>query len=657
MTIQGDPQFVLSSPRKLSNKIVGLLVLFFLAALTVIILTLLVSWNLEGGAAAINDAGSQRMRSWRIAHLLEQGARRGEGVLPVVVAAIGSEVADFEHVLGNLERGDPGRPLAPPRDEEGRQRLQGVKEKWFSTMRPLVDGYVAASDGDGRADWSGRYGQAIPAFVAELNALVSSLEYNYAFNTNLLRSLQILLAVLAVIGTALLIRFFFVMVIRPVDNLYDGIRRMAGNDLAVRLPVETHDEFGVLAQGFNRMAEHLQEVHATLEERVAAKTSSLEQRNLELGLLYEVTAFVNELRSIEDLCAGFLRRIKGATRADAGSVRLHNVGNDEVYLLTHEGLSAEFVSRETSLRCGECLCGEVVEHGTAMVADTQSPPAGMTLRNCAREGIRVATVFTISHNRQTLGVFNLYFQQERIFHRQEIVLLETLGQHLGVAIENQRLRSRERQHAVSEERNLLAQELHDSIAQGLAFLNIQVQLLRDSLGKNRMDEVHSTVEQIQEGVQESYEDVRELLVHFRTRMQQTDLDSAIHSTLERFARQTGIEPAFIRTGTSAPLLPDEQVQVMHIVQEALSNVRKHAHASAVDVKVERSAAGMIIEISDNGRGFAPADISTGNSERHVGLKIMEERARRVGGRCTIESAPGEGTRIVLALMRQPEEIV
>ena len=62
------------------------------------------------------------------------------------------------------------------------------------------------------------------------------------------------------------------MVIRPVDNLYDGIRRMSGNDLAVRLPVETRDEFGVLAQGFNRMAEHLQEVYATLEERVAAKT-------------------------------------------------------------------------------------------------------------------------------------------------------------------------------------------------------------------------------------------------------------------------------------------------------------------------------------------------------------------------------------------------
>ena len=108
-------------------------------------------------------------------------------------------------------------------------------------------------------------------------------------------------------------------------------------------------------------------------------------------------------------------------------------------------------------------------------------------------------------------------------------LLETLGHHLGVAIENQRLKLRDKQLAISEERNLLAQELHDSIAQGLAFLNIQVQLLQDSLHKGRVDEALQTAGQLREGVQESYDDVRELLVHFRTRVHQSDLDTAIQT--------------------------------------------------------------------------------------------------------------------------------
>ena len=127
---------------------------------------------------------------------------------------------------------------------------------------------------------------------------------------------------------------------------------------------------------------------------------------------------------------------------------------------------------------------------------------------------------------------------------QEKSLLETIGQHLGVAIENQRLRSREKELAVFEERNLLAQELHDSIAQGLAFLNIQVQLLQDSLRKGNLEEAMQTAGQLREGVQESYDDVREFLVHFRTRVLQSDLDTAIANTLTKFEVQTGIPVSY-----------------------------------------------------------------------------------------------------------------
>lgn len=639
--------FILDSPQRLSNKITGLLVAFFLGAVLAIGTTLLVSWQLEGSAAAINDAGSERMRSYRLGYLAQKG--EGSDVLdPAIAIDMQAEMAHFERILHDLVHGDPVRPMAPPRSAEVAHGIETIQAGWWGTGRVILGDYLAARDGVTRRQLAERYDRWVIGFVADIDQLVLCMEHNYAFNTNLLRTVQIVLLGLALIGTGILIRFFFVLVVRPLDQLYDGIRRMAGDDFSVRLPVETRDEFGVVTAGFNRMAEHLQQLYGTLEERVAAKTSSLEERNLELGLLYEVTAFLNEPASIETLCAGFLERVRVASRADAGSVRLAADDADELFLVAHEGLSERFLHCEQAIRQGECACGQAMESGEPLVVDVVRPLIALSRPTCAQEGWRTTTAFTISHNKQVLGIFNLYFSEERAFSKPEICLLETLGQHLGVAVENQRLRSRDRELAISEERNLLAQELHDSIAQGLAFLNIQVQLLQDSLDKNRPEEVQGTVDQIREGVKESYEDIRELLVHFRTRVAQADLDAAIRNSLDRFEGQTGIATSFTASGKRAPLAPDEQVQVMHIVQESLSNIRKHASATAVAVTVERGAGGTVIAVSDNGVGFA-AGSKDDPSGRHVGLKIMQERANRVGGRCTVASAPGRGTRVELAL--------
>lgn len=646
---------MLSSPHKLAYKITGILLVFFLFAATAIGLTLVVSWQLEGGAAAINDAGSQRMRSYRIAQLLAQ-AVPGNGRLSTLAASeIGAEIERFEQVLRDLEVGDPARPLSPPRDTPVFEGVRTVRQQWSNAIRPLLNEFLAAADASGRARARSRYDDEVVRFVGEINELVLRMEHNYAFNTNLLRTFQVVLAAFAVLGTMVMIRFFFVLVIRPVDSLYDGLRRMAGNELTVRLPVQTRDEFGVLATGFNRMAEHLEEVYGTLEQRVVDKTRTLASKNSELALLYEIAAFLQETGSVEEVCQGFIERLKEHHGARAGSVRLYSSHSDELFLLSHVGLSEQFVGGELALRCGDCVCGEALRQSTPVTFDVERPPAGMTLRNCLREGFRTVTAFTVSHNKKTMGVFNLYFDGPREFSPQEVFLLETLGQHLGVAVENQRLQAREKELAVFEERNLLAQELHDSIAQGLASLNIQVQLLRDSLRREKVDEALQTADHLHAGVQESYEDVRELLVYFRTRMHQTDLDTAILTALERFEAQTGQQTSFERVGSGPPLSPEADLQVLHIVQESLSNIRKHAHATVVDVRVERGVRGLTIEVADNGLGFDPEAPPPLDSERHVGLRIMKERAHRVGGQCQVKSTIGAGTAVTFSLARVQRE--
>ena len=646
---------MLANSGKLSRKIVGMLVVFFAVATVAIGLTLLISWQLEGVAAAINDAGSQRMRSYRMGHLMARGleVKTQEAQIGEVLS---EELERFEKVLRDLQQGDPARPLSPPRNREVQDRLTEVDQVWQATVRPLVASYLT-SDHAERERITERFDKELEGFVSRINELVLAMERSYAYDTNLLRSVQAALVLLAILGTVALIRYFDRLVIRPVGILHAGMQRMTANDLKVRVPVSSDDELGALAGGFNQMAEHLESVHDSLEHRVEAETSRLAQRNRELGILYGMTTFLTEPAPLEALCEGFLERIKTTLGADAGAVRLYLPQTEKLYLMTHDGLSEEFVASEGQINCGDCLCGDVFQTSQAAAFATANPPESMRLRTCIREGFATATAFSILCDKQRIGVYNLYFRRPQALSEQEMHLLETLGHHLGVAIENQRLKSREKELAVSEERNLLAQELHDSIAQGLAFLNIQVQLLQDSLRKGRNDEAMQTAGQLREGVQESYDDVRELLVHFRTRVHQSDLDSAINAALEKFEGQTGIKTEFDRRGAMVPMAPTDEIQIMHIVQESLSNIRKHARAGYVRVVVDQDMARSRITIQDDGVGFDPQTDPNCLSDRHVGLKIMRERAHRIGAECQVASQPGAGACVTLSLPKENRETV
>ena len=135
-------------------------------------------------------------------------------------------------------------------------------------------------------------------------------------------------------------------------------------------------------------------------------------------------------------------------------------------------------------------------------------------------------------------------------------------------------------------------------------------------------------------------------------MHQSDLDSAIHSALQKFEGQTGISTEVEHVGAGAQLLPADEIQIMHIVQESLSNIRKHARATHVRVMVRREIDHIEITVLDNGVGFDPENDPNCLSDRHVGLKIMRERAHRIGGECRIKSMPGQGSRVTLTLPRE-----
>ena len=303
---------------------------------------------------------------------------------------------------------------------------------------------------------------------------------------------------------------------------------------------------------------------------------------------------------------------------------------------------------ERSLIAGACACGSLQPQARTRVIpihqDAQAP-----LRHCARAGFRNVVSVPVRLQQRLIGEIDLFFRRDLQLNTEESELLDALASHLASSLEGLRAAALEREAAVGEERALLARELHDSIAQSLAFLKIQTQLLRGAVHRQQAEKIQSTLDELDAGLKESINDVRELLVHFRTRTNTDDIERALQETLQKFQHQTGLPARLQIEGDGLPLPADVQVQVLHVIQEALSNVRKHAQASHVSLDVEKGSQWRFV-VRDNGHGF---DTRVRQGETHVGTKIMRERAERIGAVVKLTSSRGQGTAVRLTLPINP----
>ena len=617
---------------RLSTRIVLSSVVALSLVLGMVGWTLWLSWQLAGTAAAINETGSLRMRANRIGLNLLRHDEAAEAQVVVDLREQGRILAHFAEDM-------PGRPLFLSTDAPLRQQFHAVTTRWDELAELAHEALV---EGDSTA-----YLAQLPGFVAEADRLVHVLEIGNASKTTRLRVLQSVLIVMACLGTMAMIFLLYRWIIRPVQALQGGIQRMAARDFSVRVPVNNTDELGVLAQGFNRMADELQSLYEDLGERVRQKTAELERQNRQLSALYGMTAFLNKPNDIEALCRGFLQRVMDEFHAAAGSIRVLDPSGERLHIVVSLGFSSALQESEHCMRTDACFCGEATQRGTMIIRDFRKLPRPEEI-GCMRDGFQAVSVFQIVTPEATLGTFSLHFRERTTMSPRELQLLEMLGQHLGAALDNQRLSIKARQLAVAEERNLVAQGLHDSLAQGLNFLNLQTQMLGSAVQQRRWDEVEEIVPLLKTGVSESYQDVRELLQNFRTRLGEESLRKAVDDTIGRFRRQTGLNVELhLDDRDGAPLHPDQQLQVLFILQEALSNVRKHAYASKVTVRIDNHR-DFGMSIRDNGEGYDPKEVAE-RSETHVGLSIMRERAARLGGQLQMCSAPGQGTEVSLYL--------
>lgn len=612
---------------RLETRIVVSSLLALLAVLCMIGTTLWLSWRLEGAGAAINVAGSLRMRAQGVAVALQL-------TTPDRAQRVSSQLKQMDASLAQLTR---DRPVMLPDDAEIRAQLARVLSHWETTGKP------AASRGQAQA-----YLAALPDLTERADRLVSLIEHDNARKTAALRWAQVGLAGMAAVGTVAMIHLLYLWIIVPVTRLREGLQRMSAQEFGTRLQVTRADELGALALGFNEMADKLESLYANLEARVAEKTEQLHKQNQEILFLYEVAAFLNQPNEIETMSHGFLQRVVRQFDAQGASIRTVDRNTERISLVSSIGLSRELTEAEHCMHVHDCHCGEVTLQPGSIVIHAIGSKADAPELNCKRDGFESIAVFRIVSRDAVLGSFSLHFRQPRVLNTSDRQLLDSLGQLLGVAIENRRLVAKERELAVVQERGLVAQGLHDSLAQGLNFLNLQLQLLEAAHARGDQADVVEILPLLRAGVEESYQDVRELLNNFRSKLEPGSLRGAIEDTVERFRRQTGCETTLkINSAEGSPLAPDQQLQTLFILQEALSNVRKHARATQVQVQVDNLRDFKLL-VRDNGQGYDPAEVAKRGDE-HVGMSIMRERAARMNAVIRMDSAPGQGARVSLTL--------
>lgn len=630
---------------RLATKLMAIGGIFLVLALASIGLTLWVTWQLEGGAAAVNEAGRMRMRSYQLALSLQQKP----GDTAQFSAEVAAQLKDFDRSVALLRRGDSSRPLAVPWDHRTRAQFDGVVKDWQSLRTQ------ALAIAHGRAE-PGSLNVHVRDFVAQVDLFVSAVERHLSGWTTLLRSFQLAMMALAILSALALMYAGYVVILEPVSRLKSALLDIEKGDFATRVIVDAGDEMGSLADGFNSMAENLQSLYGNLEFKVREKTATLETKQQRLSALYEVAAFVASAETLEELAHGFARHMRRIAQADAVAIRWSDVANERYVLLGSDCLPHVMAEEEQCVLSGDCLCGAQVEPGVLPsvrvipIHDaTRNLQAQSSVRrihdHCERAGYTTLITVPLGLHMRVLGEIELFYRGDPALSEEEKALFEALASHLAGAMESLRAAALGREAAVASERQLLAQELHDSIAQSLAFLKIQMQLLRDAMARHDQPAIEAAMAELDVGVKESYSDVRELLLHFRVRTHTDDIEPALRETISKFEHQSKLRAHLSVQGQGLPLPPDVQIQVLHIVQEALSNTRKHAQASQVWVDVQTQPS-WCVRVRDNGCGF---DTQAGPPDNtHVGMSIMRERAQRIGADLRCESGP-DGTLIELRL--------
>lgn len=587
-----------------------------LAALSIIISIIIADLS-SGEARAINMAGSLRMHSYAIQSTV--GLDEGESPAPRLEQAL----AEFERRYAH-----PDLLKAIPTTETHpiRQAYREIGTEWREHYRPAV--LRCAPDAAARRALQGDTAR----IVSRIDRLVALVEEGLETKLQWLRLIQgISLGLLLVLGASAVLQLKR-HVLRPLGELLASARIVQRGNFDVRIPRREPDELGQLGEAFNFMVEDLSRIYGELEDRVQEKTEALARSNRSLQLLYRTTHALSEKAVTRDTLLQVLKDVEALIGLRAGALCLGRSG-----LTVNTGQPGD-ASRLQALCESSCVgCG-----------DDDIPLTSVQVGH-AGPGERSLSVPLFDGTRNHGAMLLLQADAEPL-EAWQLELLQAVGRHIGSALAALHRDEERHRLALLDERSVIARELHDSLAQSLSYLKIQVTRLQSLLGRNPPPErVNEVVQELRDGLSEAYRQLRELLTTFRLRIDGRGLPAAIEETVQEFRRRTGLEISLDNRLSSLDMPPDREIHVLQIIREALSNIERHARATQVRIALENLPdTTMLVTIDDNGIGF---DAQATPIHRY-GIVIMRDRAQSLKGELQVRPRPEGGTRVELVFPGQ-----
>jgi signal transduction histidine kinase len=458
-----------------------------------------------------------------------------------------------------------------------------------------------------------------------------------------------------VVGFLILVglSFFIFMrysVLQPIRSFSSTVNRITMDNLSTRITINSQDEIGLLAAAFNNMTENLEKSQAALkqsrdelEEKVELRTRGERRRAEQLRTINEVGRKISSFLSLDELLPYVVNSLRDTFHYynvniflinDTGSAELSaGIGGYEKEIPT--GFSVGF---------GQGIVGTVAQN-EEFVAVVDVSTDSRYLASTELPKTRSELAVPIKLGTEMLGVLDVQSDEVNSFDEIDVFTVQTIGDQLAVAIQNARYYLETRELATITERNRLAREIHDTLAQGFTGIILQLEAAEQTLDEDIINS-QEHLERAKKLARESLNEARRSVWALRPQLLEnlTFID-ALKTEAENFGKNNNIKVDFATSIEDQTINPDAENALLRILQEALNNVGKHARANSIEVQFTLDKNNFILSISDDGIGLN----FTENRSSGFGLISMRERVKLLGGSFEITSEKGQGTRLVVKI--------
>ncbi len=492
-------------------------------------------------------------------------------------------------------------------------------------------GRLAASD----VDWLDRATHEVPRRTEELaGSHRSRITRLLDSSQHLIQAIVALYVAFIVVGGALVVVASLAAnrgIAAPLGRLADAAQGIAEGRLETRIRVRFRNEIGQLSHAFNVMADRLQARDRALQ----SARDDLEQKVQETQTLYRISTDIARLHQVDRILQSVVEMARELLRGDVAAVCLFTPGQGDLLARATSGPPEAFFAEDDSPRCDP--------------VPTEGPEARCLRCPLIRpDYARAYLAAPLQLGDDRIGTIYVARREEREFAAADADLLARLATQAALAIERARLSGELQSLATVAERERIAREMHDGLAQTLGLLHMKLQsALGSATGPPAMADAIREMTHI---AQLAYEEARQSIFGLRTFVSRgLGLVPTLTEYLHEFSAQNGIQVALeVAEGSLGPLSPASEVQAIRIIQEALTNVRKHAAAGRAWVRLQTDGTWLRVTVEDDGVGW-DREAATSRDRLHFGLETMRERAEGLGGTVEIDTAPGRGTRVVATL--------